>query len=284
METGDKALHHPSKDISDSQSIIQYNQLVINVRYDGLTIVVIHADSKEVIEIFETTWLAAKDIAYLIDEIEKFLEEHNLFLKKANAVHWVLSLSRFILVPDIYFDQENSAALLKKSARLEESDVIYSDFWPKHDAVSVYAVPGALRDFIFNKFEKSTIAHCGHNYNALYQLQSYKEELCLLHVSAAFAELFIVKEGKLQFFNQFGYDVNEDILYYLLFALEQNRIPAPEVELKYSGKMQKGDELYKMLITYIGKVEEIELPAGIKSSVKLTRNQLRRNAHLIANL
>lgn len=282
METGG---NHPDlRDTSNFTQLFADRHLVINLRYDGLTILVAEPESKKVMEILETSWLAARDTSYLIDEIEKYFSENGISLSKAAHVHWVLSFSKFTLIPDIFFDQGNGAQILKNTTRLEDDDLVHSDFWPKHDVVCLYVVPHQLKAYIERLFERSTIAHFGHSFNSLQQLQKHKSNFCFLQISAAFAELFIVQNDKLILSNQFAYDVNEDLLYYILFALEQNRIPAPEVELKYAGKIQKGDAMYKMLNTYIGKVEEIGIPTGINSEKHLTPNQLKRSAHLIASL
>ncbi len=280
METGDS---NPA--LQDNfTNLIDDNQLIINLRYDGLTMVVCSRENRKVLDVQETTWLAAKDSGYLIEEASKFFDERGISLRSAGAVHWVLSLSKFTLIPDIFFQQGEGHTLLKNSTRLEEDDLIHSDFWTQLDIVCVYAIPQAIKNYIHSVFERSTIAHCGHSFNALRELQSHKSGFCLLQVSAAFAELYIVQNNQLVFFNQFPYDVKEDLLYYVLFALEQNRILAPELELKFAGKIQRGDGMYKMLNTYIGKVEELGIPAGLTSARQITPHQLRCTAHLIASI
>lgn len=282
METGGK--HPDLRDTSNFTQLFADRHLVINLRYDGLTILVADPESKKVLEILETSWLAAKDAGYLIDEIEKYFSENGISLSRAAHVHWVLSFSKFTLIPDIFFDQGNGTQLLEHTTRLEEDDLVHSDFWPQYDVVCLYAVPQKLKAYIERLYERSTIAHFGHSLNSLHQLQSHKSNFCFLQVSAAFAEIFIVQNDQLILSNQFAYDVNEDLLYYILFALEQNRILTPEVELRYAGKIQKGDNMYKLLTTYIGNVEEIGIPAGVSSERHLSPNQLKRSAHLIASL
>ncbi len=282
METGS---NNPDlQETSLHTKLIEDKQVVINLRYDGLSMLIAEPGARMVLELFETVWLVAKDPAYLITEIQKYFAAKSISLNKAASVHWVISSSKFSLVPDVLFRQGDGAKLLNRTSRLQSNEIVHSDFWSNHDAVAIYALPQSLMDFIFNQFEKSTISHCGHSFNSLLQLQSHKQDFCHLQVSAAFAELFIVQNNKLIFFNQFPYQVNEDLLYMILTALEENRILAPELKLSYAGKIQKGDSLYKLLSTYIGEVTEIGITSGVSSAKHITPNQLRKMAHLIACL
>ncbi len=282
METGS---NKPDlQETSLHTKLIEDKQVVINLRYDGLSMLTAEPGKRQILEIFEVSWLAVKDPSFLITQIEKLFKEKSISLSTASSVHWVVSSSKFSLVPDVFFRQGDGAKLLKNTSRLAQDEVVLSDFWTNHDAVAIYALPENLKDFIFGQFEKSTISHCGHSYNALFQLQSHKQDFCHLQISTAFAELIIVQNEKLIFFNQFPYQVNEDLLYMILTALEENRILAPELKLSCAGKIQKGDALYKLLSTYIGELSEIGIPAGVSSAKHITPNQLRKTAHLIACL
>lgn len=258
--------------------------MVINLRYDGMTMLVAQPEGKRVLEILETTWLAAKKSDYLIAECRKFLNEHQVDLSSAASVHWSLSFSKFTLIPDVLFEQGKGDHLLQFTTRLDEDEHSYSDFWGHRDIVGIYALPDPLIHWIRGIFEKSTISHSGYSLNALCNLQAHKENFCYLHVGTSFAELLLIQEGKVIFYNQFPFDVKEDLLYYILFALEQNRIIAPELELKTGGKIDKGDELHRLLSTYIGKLSDIGIPAGIGSANHISPSQLRKAANLIAIL
>jgi hypothetical protein len=282
METGDNSSDLQST--ASNPNLIDAKQVVINLRYDGITLLIATPGKREVIEILEGHWLAVKKTEILVTEVQNFLQARSIHLGRASSVHWVMSTSAFALVPDVLFHQGDGARLLKHTSRLGPNDVVHSDFWTNHDAVAVYALPQPLKDFITSLFEKSTISHCGHSFNSLYQLQSRKKDFFFLQVSSAFAELFMVNDNRLTFFNQFAWQVHEDLLYMLLSTFEENRILPPEVNLNFAGKMAKGDALFKLLTTYIGELTEMGIPAGTTSARHISPNQLRKTAHLIACL
>ncbi|WP_417591576.1 DUF3822 family protein [Owenweeksia hongkongensis] len=282
METGNNfAQAYSRNNIAEG---IKGLKLTINLRYDGLAIVVSDPSGKGVLDIFQASWLASKEDAYLIEQTQKFFDQHHILPQKAAGIHWLFSVSKCSLIPDIFHQQGQGHELLSQTSRLEENETVYSDFWKLKDIVGLYALSQKLHDWAIAQNEKSTIAHSSFALNNLSMNATGDDFNCLMMVSDNFAELFITKKGKMIFYNQFPFDVHEDLLYYLLFALEQNRILAPEVKLKVGGAITKGSELYNLLSTYIGKVTEVPVPIGKTSAPQLSRNQLRQVAHLIASL
>lgn len=259
-------------------------KLTINLRYDGVAIVVSEPSGKGVLDIFQTSWLASKEDTYLIEKTQKFFDQHHILPQKAAGIHWLFSVSKCSLIPDIFHQQGKGHELLSHTTRLAEDESVYSDFWTHKDIVGLYALSQKLHDWAIAQNEKCTIAHSSFALNNLSMGATGDDFNCLLMVSNNFAELFITKKGKAIFYNQFPFDVHEDLLYLLLFALEQNKILAPEAELKVGGAITKGDTLYNLLSTYIGKVTEVPAPIGKTSAPQLSRNQLRQVAHLIASL
>lgn len=283
METGNN-LHRIYSKNNLAESIIG-QQLTINLRYDGLTVIVTNTSGKQVLEIANTTWLATKNEAQLIQNARGFFEEHKITLQQAAGIHWLFSVSKCSLIPDIFHQKGQGHELLSFTSRLDSNENVYSDFWTRKDIVGLYALSLPLHDWVMSQNEKTTFAHISFALNNFSQQHTGKGDFCLLMVSDSFAEFYISRNGKMVFYNQFPFDVYEDLLYYLLFALEQNRVLAPEAELEVTGiAAAKGSELYKLLSTYIGKVSDVNVPMGKTSATHITRNQLRQVAPLIASL
>jgi hypothetical protein len=58
----------------------------------------------------------------------------------------------------------------------------------------------------------------------------------------------------LKFFNTFNYMSSEDILYYTLFAMEQNGFDAHTDKLLVAGELEAGSGTHKLLTQYIKQV------------------------------
>lgn len=273
-----------SADYTKINQLIAGNSVVVNLRYDGLSIVISEPNSKKVADIVDIHWDATKKTSELLLHFEKVISPVQVNLATAASVQWILSFSKFTMVPDVLYQKEKASSYLKHTSKLKEENIIVTDTWKNFDAMMVYAVPTPINIFITNQNPNNSIAHVGYSLYNLQQLQAHKSEFCFVHVSNSFAELLLVQNGKLGFFNQFEYQEEEDLIYLLLFAFEQNGIIAPELKLKFAGKIKKGDSLYKRLSTYIGKVEEVALPAGILPTPTLALSQLRNWSHLILSL
>lgn len=283
METGNN-LHRVYSKNNLAETIIG-QRLIINFRYDGLTLVAADPTGKQIVDIGSCSWLATKDEDQLVENAEEFFEEHNIALQQAAGIHWLFSVSKCSLLPDILHQKGQGHEILSFTSRLDEGENVYSDFWTRKDIVGLYALPQRVHDWAVSRNSKSTIAHISHGLNNLALQQTARKDYFLLMVSDSFAEFYIAREGKLTFYNQFPFDVFEDLLYYLLFTLEQHRILAPEVELEVTGLASgKGSDLYKLLNTYIGKVSDAGIPMGKTSATHITRNLLRQVAPLIASL
>lgn len=280
MEIGGNIENEGSVSSSNANS----RHLIANLRYDGIRLIECETEQKKILKLHSANWIAAKDPAYLIDECEKFFDKNDLKPASTDGVLWLLSLSKFCLIPDVLYQQGNGEALLNQTTRLEVGEHIFSDFWTRRDIVGVYALPEKILTYIRSKNKNTRMAHNGFALNSLYNLQEEQDDFCFLQVSNAFAELFIVQEQKVVFYNQFPHDVKEDLLYYILFTLEQNRILAPEITLYTSGEIQKGDAFHSLLSKYIGKVEDVKLPADLSASRQLATNELRKHINLIAAL
>lgn len=286
METGDRNISGTSfSNHKASLSSLDGQHLVVHLAYDGMAILAATAD-KKVEALGTTNWLAGKEPLYLLDEAEKFLTEHHIDLSKASGIHWLLSFSSVTLIPDVLHQKGTGREVLQHTSRITDKDVVYSDFWSRRDVVATYAVPTAIANWIKQKNEHCSIAHNSHAINDLANklLADSPKPFCLLYVSPSFAELYIAGEEKVIFYNQFPHDVPQDLLYYVLLVLEQNRLLAPEITLFMAGHTTKGDDLYRLLTTYIGEVKEVALASDIKHTPGITKKQLREHINLFSSL
>ena len=280
METGDKSTQSSTRAFTD----LEGSFVVAHLRYDGLSLLISDSGHKQLKELIHTEWLASKDPGYLIDECQKLLSEKHLNLSRAAGVQWLFSVSKICLIPDILYEQGYGERLLNHTSRLEQGERVFSDFWSRRDVVGVYALPEQLLEYVQQKNSNSNIAHNSYAINSLYNHSGTQDDFAFLQVSHSFAELYLVQKSKVVFYNQFPHDVSEDLLYYVLFALEQNRILAPEVTLYTSGNVVKGQELHSLLSRYIGKVEGVKLDSKFTNPQQISSHRLREAANLIAVL
>ena len=72
-----------------------------------------------------------------------------------------------------------------------------------------------------------------------------------LNVHEQQIELLIKKDKKLLLYNVFNTKSDEDVLYYLLFSIEQFNLNPLTLKLAFSGNRSTGDELFKAIKKYL---------------------------------
>ena len=61
-------------------------------------------------------------------------------------------------------------------------------------------------------------------------------------------------KNKLMFYNRFDFNTKEDIIYYLLFTIDQLKLNPEEIPLVITGNISEDDDNYKIIYEYIRNV------------------------------
>ena len=234
--------------------------LLIHIRQDGVAALAADSSSNEVVGISSKNWLAENDQLKLVHHFQSYCSEWSLDLDQFSSVQYVLSLPKFALIPDILYEKGSGYSILSNSSRLDTHDHILSDFLRYRDSVLIYAIHNKFYEYLKSSNSDSRIAHNGYAMNALAMKSSGTSDQYILSFSESFAEFLIIRDNKLCFYNQFPHDVPEDLLYFVLFVLEQNRIIAPEIKLEIYSQGNDNVNAYKELLkSYLGSVEELSI-------------------------
>lgn len=286
METGNKTFHNTafSRDLSLDAEHIRLSHALVNLRYDGLSAIILSGDKKLIIGSLNIDWTPRKSITDLLRKAELELGRLKLNIKDCKSLHWLISTQKFTFLPEHLYVKGKGRQILENTTRLEQGDRIYTDFWAKESIVEVFALPDALIDWIKSNYHGSTFSHSATALNRLYRYYPKSETFALLHVDEHFAEFFLAQGGSLKFYNLFAFNVEEDLLYMLLFALEQSQILAPEIELKLAGKVIKGEKLYKLLENYVGTLKHIDIPERFSTSPQIGNQEIRRVFKLLGGI
>lgn len=157
----------------------------------------------------------------------------------------------FTLCPAAFYDPEHSRQLLEFNAGKTGDAVILSDDISPEIKL-IYAIDEHLKSTLDVLFPHHHIKHTG---SVLSQLMLHSEELMkeqvLLNVHQNHIELVIKDNTKLLLANQFSIKTQEDILYYVLFALEQYQLNPASVALCITGNTDSHSELIMTLKKYV---------------------------------
>lgn len=221
---------------------------------------------------------------HLVAKAQSFIKELPFDVHKSVSQNWLLQTPKFTLIPEDLYSKGMGKSLLSYTTRLEEGDHIFTDHWDNCGIIIVYAIPKVIIDVLRNEFSGSTFNHGATAFNHLYGLYPQSDTITWLHIDEYEVDFWIASKGNVLFYNKFQYSAEEDILYFMLFALEQNGILPTDVQLRLSGYCLKGDKLYTLLEQYIGEVKEIDLPGEYKTNQKISPREVRQHLNLLGGL
>lgn len=188
----------------------------------------------------------ASTVSYLI---------HNFLLhqKKLDKIQVAILNNEFTMAPDAFALEREIKPLLRfatgneQTKRSQKHHLNQLDFF--------YGVDTELATSIERLFPNVSIRHAGAvNINLLFSHHSLSQANIFLNVSEAYIELAAKENKSLLFYNVFSYSNNEDILYYLLFMMEQFNLSPLQARLAIAGERAVQDELCVSIKKYIRSV------------------------------
>lgn len=193
-----------------------------------------------------------KQAQSLNEKIFFLIHNHLLHQKKFEKTLICLLNSDFTLVPESFSAEElkpllqfttgNQSIKITREHKLKELKFCFS---AHQDLIS------DLERF----FPNASIRHSGAVLIDLFFSQhSLIKSNFFLSINNGMIELLGKEKNQLLFYNVFKYDNNEDILYYLLFMMEQFQLNPLEVKLSIAGNRNLEDELIKNIKKYIRQV------------------------------
>lgn len=192
-------------------------------------------------------------------------EKHNLQDKKFAEVIVVHRNELFSLVPKPLFDVSEMANYLKFNAKILATDHIDHDEVEGHDMVNVYVPFVNVNNYIYELFGEFIFKH-----NGTVMIESLlkgnaadREPTCFVHIAQRQLDITVLAKRKLILFNSFKFYTKEDLLYYLLFTMEQLELDAETTKLKLFGNIEEGDELYNICYQYVKNISILVLPNSL---------------------
>ncbi|BAO56665.1 hypothetical protein NMS_2656 [Nonlabens marinus S1-08] len=160
----------------------------------------------------------------------------------------------FTLVPKELFKESHAADYLKYNTRLLQTDTLSVDEELSDTGANlVYVAYSNINNYFYEKYGSYSYFH----YSALVLQQLGKlGDGLFIEVMPSHFYLTIYKEGKLIAHNLFQHEQIEDILFYTLYAAEQNQLDPELFRLTIIQEVQD-QELFDLLYTYVREVSFI---------------------------
>ncbi len=196
-------------------------------------------------------------------EPKKLSEKLDLVINKSEIINSNVIKVKLIvlnklssLVPLNLFQEELSLEYLKFNSKLIDGDFAAHDLIDEIEAVNVFLPFVNVNNYLLEKFGSFNYYHYSTILiKKLIKYDSSKEISIYANIQSNNFHVIILKNKKLIYYNIFDFKEKEDILYFLLFVLKQNKIDQNKHKLSMLGKIKKESETYLLLTKFINNIE-----------------------------
>jgi hypothetical protein len=197
-----------------------------------------------------------------------FYKKHQNHFYKVDkaAIFW--HTEYFSIIPSSFYKEKETEALLKiHHGLLPEGDYVYDAVRPANVGVA-YALPFKLKSVLNQYFNNNTINHAASALiqstcalpNPLMHLEMY------IMVHNKHFELLIRKGFELILYNQFLYELPEDILYHSLNICEQFKFNKDQIHIIIGGNIAKQSPIVELQEQYFANVRMAVRPSQFSYS------------------
>ena len=229
--------------------------LSILINRNGLSFLIYDTNHKDIVFLKSHDFVDYSPEEELHHFIYKYLTEQEVIRQSFSDVRVcvVNNLSSFVPLP--LFDKNKKASYLESHADVRKQDYISFDSLPSAQVANVYIPYVNVNNMLLESFGKFSYVHCS---SLLLEVLSKRdvdrnEPYWFVHVQYDLAYFFLMKKGKLHFYNAFQWKNEKDLLYYAMAIAKNNAIELEKAILWISGRVRPGDEIHQLLSNYVYK-------------------------------
>jgi len=254
MSKKDSDIKLKYQDMSLNFSTPEKYILSIRISPDGFSFSILDGLKSKFVGFHSFTFGTADSSIKLCKEID-FIYENNKWLQgDFRKVFVLIETPKSTLIPEPLFEASEKELYLKFNHTINSYEQIVVDFLKNVDAYNVFAIPDCLKYRIQKYYKRYKIVHYSTPLIESLLINNKNinlDKTVFLNMREKNMDIVILKDQRLRYFNSFHYQSKEDILYYLLFVLEQLGYNPEEVEVKLIGNIKKVSEEYDLLFQYI---------------------------------
>lgn len=245
-------------------------QLTINISRTSVQVAEVLRSSQEVVSINSIRFKGSNPISYK-EELKSFFD--GLSLKDEYEEYTMAWCSiKYAIIPMRVFNDSTPPKIM---------DLLFGDSIEKENSdfnrlaelnmVNVFEIPHWVKSFFIIKFPQLIFKHeHAMTLRALFQGSTYKLKT-IVSVCDDYMNISILKKNELQFSNAFEFYNAEDIVYHLMFVLEQKGLKEEKEEIQFYYQNDENKEFVNKAIELLNEAKMIKSNTILesKNSAKL---------------
>lgn len=198
----------------------------------------------------------------LSEHLINALKHFQISKKSYKHVYINYFTSQFTLCPSVFYNPENNRTLLEFNSGTVNNALVLTDEI-NADIKLIYGIDEQIKSTLDQLFPNHLLKH---TLTVVSKLMLSSEDLIkehiILEINDNYIEVVVKQDQKLLLVNQYSIKTNEDILYYVLFILEQYHLNPLTTNIKIIGNLDTSSSLINSLKKYI---KNINLGMGHKA-------------------
>lgn len=251
METGQKTIQKKTR-IEKTSNI----KLSIHISLNGLSFCIIDLISKE-IDFLKTYSLSKNSTPKkLLKTLKKGFKENDELRNSFSSVKIIHYNNLSTVVPEPLFDKKNALSYLKFNSKILQNDYVAYDRIFNNECVNVFIPYVNINNYIFKMFDSFVYNHYSSIILEKVKLNEKNTTTpsLYLNININHMEITYFVKNKLVFYNRFDFNTKEDVMYYLLFTIDQLKLNPEEIPVVITGNISEDDDNYKIIYKYIRNV------------------------------
>ena len=246
-------------------------RLTIQFTLGGFSFVIMEADTNTIIAMESYLSDDLTNENDIFSAFGKVFAFNKISGKKFRSVTCIFENRDFALIPIGLFDEKESSTYLGFLHPIQQNCQILHDNLADNECVGIYSVSNYLIEKIKETWPEAKIVHESSVFLRHVSKLAKFEDLTrvYLYVKNRSFDLAVFKEGNLTFFNNFKFNTKDDFLYFLMFAIEQQKLSAEETPVCVSGMILGNSEILKLCERYIKDIRFIKNGRSIQVSETL---------------
>ena len=189
----------------------------------------------------------------LSSKLDSFLNESKIDFSNVINVKLIISNKLSCLVPKELFDERLSLDYLKFNSKLIENDFASNDYIEELETYNVYLPFVNVNNYLVERFGPFEYYHSSTILlrKILKTTTNDSRTLFFTNIETDSFQVIIFKNKNLLYYNDFEYQTKEDILYFLLFVIEQNKEIKSDTKLNILGGISGNDKNINFISQFI---------------------------------
>ena len=245
-----------------SQQTAGHCLLQLQVSDDSLTVSILDKSTAKLIGFAAFFFDKLKSSVLL--QIKSIFKTNDLFKLDFAQVVFVIRNRHFTFIPSPFFEIGNADSYLKASSYYNQNLKTSHKIIESVKAINVFQYDPEIIDYLHHYYSKGTVTH---HHNVLIEGFSLLTRFNIsnqvfVNLTDTFFDVVVFIKSKFVFANSFYFKTSEDVVYYLLFSLEQLGLNAKSSKVSLLGN-KVDEQLNDKIAEYFNAVERLPLTSFV---------------------